>query len=187
MKGFAAMTLRSQGMPMNKRTSARVARRRGAVLLEVVLALTIFVVAAAVILNALSASVRGVRQLDLDATASDLAVTVLSRLEIGDLPAQSSGPSPFDEPDRADWTWQVVVNSSGGSSELSSSSGAAGISQVEIVIRNESQGVVRRLGGSIFENTGGATDAQTITNDVAPVVSDPVIGDTNNNVREESP
>lgn len=183
------MTLRTHCAFATRRSASRASRRRGAVLLEVVLALTIFVVAAAVIFNGLSASVRGVRQLELDATASDLAVTVLSRLEIGDLPPQSAGPSPFEEPDRADWTWQVVVNSSGGGGELSSNSGA-GLSQIEIIIRNEGQGIVRRLGGTIFDNPGPAADTATITNDAAATPGDPTPGagvDLTAPGREESP
>jgi len=71
----------------------------------------VFFLAAGVIAGALSASASASRRLVLGAQAADLAVSVLSEIHAGVLPAVSDGPNACGDPDRADWTWQVIVSS----------------------------------------------------------------------------
>jgi hypothetical protein len=79
------------------------------VLLEVVLAMAIFFAAALVILAGLSASVRGLQRVQLEAQAQDLAVSLLSEVEMGLVPLTSDGPTDYDEPELAGWSWEVAV------------------------------------------------------------------------------
>jgi hypothetical protein len=110
------------------------------VLLETILALTLFVAAAAVIAGAISSSMSGVERLRLEAHAADLAVTVLSELQIGLRSVANTGPQAFDPP-YEDWSWEVL------SETVASENGeATGLTQVEVAIRHGNPPVVRRLG-----------------------------------------
>ncbi len=82
------------------------AARHGAVLLEVLLALTLFVFAATIIVSSLNSGVERVARLKAQLHAEDLAVSVLSEVKLGMLPVESQGPQPFDAP-FDQWTWQV--------------------------------------------------------------------------------
>jgi type II secretion system protein I len=84
-------------------------RRRGIALLEVVLAMAIFFAAALVILAGLGASVRGVQRVQLEAQAQDLAVSLLSEVQMGLLPLTSDGPTDYEEDDLRGWSWEIVV------------------------------------------------------------------------------
>ncbi len=77
-------------------------------MLEVVLALALFVAASTVITSALSASVDETERLRLNAHASNLAATILSEMQMGLQAVESSGPNAFDPP-FAEWTWQAAV------------------------------------------------------------------------------
>ena len=79
------------------------------VLLEVVLAMAIFFAGAMVILAGLSASVRSIGRVKLDAQAQDLAVSLLSEVQMGLVPLVSDGPKEYDDPALAGWTWQIAV------------------------------------------------------------------------------
>jgi type II secretory pathway pseudopilin PulG len=83
---------------------------RGAVLLEVVLALAIFGMGAVVILSGLQAALRMAQQVQFEAKAADLAVTVISEVQIGQISLQDAGPMTYEEASLAGWTWQVVTS-----------------------------------------------------------------------------
>lgn len=90
--------------------------RRGAILLEVVLSMAIFVFVATVIFNAMSSSLRRVERMRLENRAQDLAVSVLSEIQMGQTEVADAGPSPFDPdlyPDLTDWEWQVALETVG--------------------------------------------------------------------------
>jgi len=76
------------------------------VLLEVVLALLLFVLAAGVLLGSLSAAIASVQRIKRQATGQDLAVSVMSRIECGDLEPADAGPLEFEDGPPG-WTWQV--------------------------------------------------------------------------------
>ena len=79
------------------------------VLLEVVFALALFFVAAGVIAGGLNMTASASGRLALGAQGADLAVTVLSEIQMGLRQVVNEGPSAFEEgPDG--WTWQIVAS-----------------------------------------------------------------------------
>jgi len=82
---------------------------RAVVLLEVICALVLFVVSAAMILGALNMSIRAVRNSDLKVQGSDLAVTLLSKIRMGVLAAADAGPEAFEDEELSDWTWRIAA------------------------------------------------------------------------------
>jgi type II secretory pathway pseudopilin PulG len=112
-------------------------------LLEVVLALALFFGMAVVLLSGLTACVHSTQQVRMSAQASDLAVSILSEVQMGYLPTIDAGPTAFGDP-LADWTWEVAVTSV--PMTLSSTSTAMpDLSCVEITIHNTPQGFTQRL------------------------------------------
>jgi hypothetical protein len=93
---------------------------------------------AVVILGGLNTCMRAVRQVRLEATAADLAVTLLSEIELGVVPATDSGPKVYEEP-LQDWTWEVVEM------PVEGSLATMEVSRVEIIIRNTVEGYSHRL------------------------------------------
>lgn len=110
----------------------------GVALLEVVLALALFFAVAVGVMGGLSASVRSVRQVRLEAEAADLAVTLLSEMQLGLVPLADSNPTPYDEP-LQDWTWQVTV------SPVEMIVPGLDLARVEIIIRNTAEDYTYRL------------------------------------------
>lgn len=115
---------------------------RGAVLLEVVLALVLFVGAATVITAGLRASVDATDRLRHNTHAANLAVSILSELKMGVRPVESGEPQPFEPPFET-WTWQILTEgaSIGGDSQA--------VRQFEVVVRHLESGVVLRLAEAI--------------------------------------
>ncbi|MCL2701277.1 MAG: hypothetical protein FWE88_06240 [Phycisphaerae bacterium] len=94
------------------RTISHTDGRRGAALLEIVLALTLFFLSAAVIVGSLDQALRGSRVLRWEAQAADLAMSKMAQL-------QSELYSPVSEPETdyekeneflAGWSCEVVVD-----------------------------------------------------------------------------
>ena len=67
----------------------------GAILFEVVLALALFVFAAAVISGGFSASLKSVDRMRAALDASNLAISTLAEIELGLQPMTSSAPTDF--------------------------------------------------------------------------------------------
>ena len=111
----------------------------GVVLLEVVLALVLFVAAASVISTAVNASLEGVVRQRLNTHAVDLAISVLSELQIGSRTADSAGPERFSVPFEH-WTWQLALTPRD-ERELEPS----GLALVEVVVRHDDPPIVYRL------------------------------------------
>ncbi len=129
-------------------------RRRAAVLLEVVLALAIFVGTAMAVLGGLSLAVRSARHVGLEARAADLAVTLLSEMELGLVAVEDAGPEPYEDEALQDWTWQVTVH------PVPSELPDLEITGVEVTIRHERFGytfrTVRLLTGEAGEDLAEA-------------------------------
>jgi len=131
-------------------------RRRGAVLVEVVLALALFVAAAAVISSGMSASMESIERLRLNAHAADLAVTVLSEIQMGTLAMEGNLAQPFDPPFE-DWTWEVqLAPVDDGAGEQTS------LTRVEAIVRHLQPPLVYRLSqvlrlDTVSRATGGGT------------------------------
>ena len=111
---------------------------RAGVLLEVVLALALFAAAAVIIGSGLNASAASAVRLRLQAHATDLAVTVMSELQMGVRSTTQPGPEVFAAP-FTNWTWQLA------STPLESAPGAASFVNVEVIIRHTDSALVHRL------------------------------------------
>ena len=112
--------------------------QRAAVLLEVLLALVLFVVAAAIITASMNASMEGVDRLKLNTHAGNLAVTVLAELQLGIRAADANGEETFEKPFE-EWTCEVART--GAETESGESSG---LTQVEVIIRRKNPDLVYR-------------------------------------------
>jgi type II secretory pathway pseudopilin PulG len=124
--------------PLCRRRPRRHRHDQAVALLEVILALSLFVAAAAVILSSLSASLNATRELELSAQADDIAATLLSELGLGQKAISDAGPTQL-EPPLAEWSWQIVT------SPAPSGAVALPLVQVELVVRHTPSGYVRRL------------------------------------------
>lgn len=120
------------------RRVGRPRRRRAVALLEVVLALSLFFGIAVTILGGLSVCMRSVTQVREDAYAEDLAITVLSEVQMGVLDALDAGPTPFEDP-FADWTWQTAV------ATVEATVPGLEMTQMEITVTNTTDGHSFRL------------------------------------------
>jgi hypothetical protein len=111
----------------------------GAVLFEVLVALALFVGAAAIITTGLNASLNSVERLRLSAHAADLAISTLSDLQIGIKTVALSGPQPFEAPFER-WTWEIVT----APVEIESTE-ASQFTRVEVVVRHDEPALAYRL------------------------------------------
>jgi type II secretory pathway pseudopilin PulG len=122
-------------------TAPRNRSRQGAVLLEVILALTLFAFAAGILSSSLSSAVQRTLRLHDQTHALDLAASVLAELELGIRAPQNSGPEPFEAPFET-WTWQIESTpSTFGTGDLSP------LAQVTVIIRHTASSTVQRLTG----------------------------------------
>jgi hypothetical protein len=127
------------------------------VLLEVVLALALFVVAASILTGGMSSSLDALQRLRLNAHAADLAVTTFSELQMGLKGVSLNGPEPF-EPPLEQWSWEIIATPFETDVE-----DTGPVQQVEVVIRNDEAALVYRLtqvmrvdpGSSAAESGGG--------------------------------
>lgn len=112
---------------------------RGTALLEVVLALALFVAAAAIVTSGMNASAESLQRQRLNTHALNLACTVMAEVQLGIRSVAAGGEQGF-EPPFEDWTWQVSA------SPTETEAGDAGGSlRVEVIIRNKNSSIVRRL------------------------------------------
>ncbi len=111
---------------------------RGAVLLEVLLALMLFAVTAAIITSSMNASMDGLERLKLNTHAANLAATTFAELELGLRAADASGEQAMEKPFDA-WTCELVrlgaENESGEASDLT---------QIEVILRHKDSELVHR-------------------------------------------
>ncbi|HXI49874.1 MAG TPA: hypothetical protein VNH84_00150 [Candidatus Saccharimonadales bacterium] len=119
--------------------SACRAGRKGAVLLEVVLALVLFVAAATVIGGAIHAALEGVQRQRLRVHAINLAATVLAELQLGLRSPAAAGPEPFPAP-FTDWTWQLAIVP-----REDATLDGPGLTVVEVIVRHDDPPLVHRL------------------------------------------
>lgn len=111
---------------------------RAVALLEVVLALAVFFGVAVAILGGLSVCLKSATQVREEAQAADLAVTVLSEVQMGILTVADAGPMPFEDP-FADWTWQTVVT------PVETTVVGLEMTQLQVIVKNALDGYVYRL------------------------------------------
>lgn len=90
---------------LHPRRRARAARR-GVVLLEILLSLGLFILAAVVVGSALESSVQSAGRMQLDDRANNLLQSTLSALTVGAIPAAETPATNFEPPDDA-WTYEI--------------------------------------------------------------------------------
>jgi hypothetical protein len=108
-------------------------------LLEVVLALLLFVAAVAVVSSALNASMDSLQRQRFALHAANLAATVHAEINMGLRGVETGGPEPFAPPFEG-WTWQLAQTAT--ENELGETSGLA---SVEVIIRSTNSPAVYRL------------------------------------------
>ena len=116
--------------------------KRGAILLEVILSIALLAASAGVVLTALGQAQRSLRMMRLEAQAEDLAVSTLSMIEMGLLPAADDGPNEYrDDPGCAGWTWEIATR------PLLEQDANASIqlTRVEVIIRFAAENYALRL------------------------------------------
>ncbi len=114
------------------------APRRAAVLLEVLVASSIFTATALVVVGSLSTGLRTAAALAAEAQAENLAVSLLAEIELGIVSPLDVGPEAMAEP-HADWTWEIRTAPVEAAPEL------VALWRVEAIVRNERLGLVRRI------------------------------------------
>lgn len=144
--------------------------QRASVLLEVVLALTLFVFAAAIISSSLQTAVDRTEKLHAQAHAQDLAASVLAEIEMGVRAPQPAGPDHFEAPFET-WTWQVEASpyAFGGTD-------SAALQQVTVIVRQDTGPVVRRLSQILAIPGSGTTNgipAGPLTANAVPTPAGP--------------
>ena len=113
--------------------------KRGTVLLEVLVALALFVSAAAIITAGLNASLNSVERLRLNTHAANLAVSVLSEVQIGIKKLDLEGPQQFDV-HFEECTWEILTTEAD-----TESTDESPIKKVEVTIRHDDSALVFRL------------------------------------------
>lgn len=130
---------------------------RAAALLEIIFAISLLAAAAGTILSAFDASIDSLGRLRLAGQASDLAVTLVSQVQMGDLPAADDGPNQYDEP-LEDWSWEIVTE------DLPEPIEGVVIRKVRIIVTNTVEDYAHELAYLVAGNeddglVGDSTDA----------------------------
>ena len=96
-------------LPFRERTGGRgLCSSRGAILLEVIFSLTLFAAMAAVVIGGLNSCIQTANDLRIKAQAVDMAVTLLSEIQMGLVPPTNDGPTDYPPPDD-EWCWQITT------------------------------------------------------------------------------
>ena len=127
---------------------------RASILLEVVLALALFVAAATVITGGINASIQAVERVRLQTHASNLAISLMSELQMHARPIAPIGPESFQAPFQ-DWLYRIAVNQSD-----DSPTEADTVRPVEVIVWNPNENVVHRL-TQLFRADETATETES--------------------------
>ena len=120
--------------------------KHGAMLLEVVLALGLFVMTAVFVLDGMTSATRAVSRARMDAAAADLAISIMSEVEIGTILMVDAGPTDFEMVGYEGWTWEVVFNALPDYAELTQ------LLQCEVIVRHESESVIHRMSQILWDH-----------------------------------
>jgi len=134
----------------------RAAGRGGAALMEVLLALALFVAAAAVVTSALNASLESLERQRLGVHGLQLAASVIAEMQLGIRPLAAEARRPLAAPFE-DWSCEIVAG-------LASMDGleTAGPRQVEVIVRHEHPPLVQRLSLAISPGPTGSTHSAAV-------------------------
>lgn len=144
---------------MTRRATSRAA---GVVLLEVVLSLALFFGAALVVLAGLSASLRTAQRVQVEAEAADLAVTLLSEIQMGLVPLVDDGPNDYEYEELAGWSWEITAERF---DEVVTEPVLPEFFRVQIAVRHAPSGYTYRLTQLMSEEliSGGAEETEADT------------------------
>ena len=112
---------------------------RGTALLEVILALALFVLAAAIVTSGMSTSADNLERQRLNTHAANLAATAMAEIQLGMRSVAVPGEQPFEEPFEK-WTVELGVTPT-----ETETGEASGLLRVEVIIRHKDSELVRRL------------------------------------------
>lgn len=112
--------------------------QRGSILLEVVLALALFVAAATVLTSGVTASVQAVDRMRMENHAMDLAITLLSEMQMHARPVEAVSERDFEAPFQ-DWKYTIELH------PIESDVMVETLNTAEVVVRHKREGVVVRL------------------------------------------
>ena len=104
-----------------------------------VLALALFVGAATVVSTGINASVQAAFRLRLQTHASNLAISLLSEMQMGARPIATAGPEPFPAPFE-EWSYRIEISQDGDTALESEA-----VQPVEVIVSHSSENVVHRL------------------------------------------
>lgn len=127
------------------------APRAGIVLMEVVFAMALFFTTASVVMLGTSRAIRAAGNLRRAGLAADLAVTLLSEIQMGLLPPVDAGPESYEEP-LEEWTWEVAAE------PLAELPEETDIVRVEITITHSVSGYTYRLAQLMPSEEGEPTE-----------------------------
>ncbi|HYE30910.1 MAG TPA: hypothetical protein VEH27_05760 [Methylomirabilota bacterium] len=113
--------------------------RSGVILLEVVLALALFVAAAAIFTASMDAAMTSLERQRLNLHAENLASSTLAEIQMGAIPLAAGALPP--DPTLPGWTTEVVL----GSVQELAAEMRSPLVQVEVVVRHTNNAVVKRL------------------------------------------
>lgn len=119
--------------------SSRTSSENASVLLEVVLALALFIGAATVISAGISASVDAVERVRLQTHAANLAISIMSEIKIGARPLAAVGPESLEAPFQ-DWLYRVNLNAGEAAVAENASTRA-----VEVLVWHTQENAVHRI------------------------------------------
>lgn len=108
-------------------------------MLEVVFALALFLFAVAVINSGLQAAANSMDRLKQNTHAIDLAISVMSQVQMGIIPMESVEGQPFLAP-FDQWTYEIKTAEFGDSLQNQSRP-----TQVEVIVRHTTMPIVHRL------------------------------------------
>lgn len=143
---------------------ARPKGRNGSVLLEVILALVLFVAAATIITAGMNASVAAVERLRRDTHTLNLALSLIAEVQMNVRPLENAGPEPFEAPFE-DWMWRIDV-----SALESPAVEADALKKVEVVVWHATENSNQRI-AQLFRSDDAAPSSEiygTSTNYFSP-------------------
>jgi type II secretory pathway pseudopilin PulG len=133
---------------------SRSAASRGVALMEVLLALALFVAAAAVVTSALNSSLESLERQRLGVHALNLASSTLAEIQLGIRPLAGEGKQAFTAPFQ-DWSWELLVTPM----ESEAGESAAGMVRAEVIVRHQTAPIVQRLAQALQPVGGGVTNS----------------------------
>lgn len=125
-------------LPFDKLKTLRIRKApAGVILLEVVLALTLFVAMAATVGAAVNQCSAAAGRLRIRTRGADMAVTLFSKIQMGLIEPVETEPTQYENENLVDWTWEIQTE------EVDM---ATTVQHVKIIVTHEPTGLSHSLG-----------------------------------------